>query len=199
MSTFSARPFVLASSSARRRSLLELAECSYTVMVPDSDERFPEGLSPRDAAVHVARQKAAAVHQVRQDAGMDQHVIILAADTMVVLDDEILGKPVDRPDAIGMLHRLSGREHEVVTGVCMVIDDEYIAFHEISRVCFVPLTSAQIEHYVDAYAPYDKAGSYAIQEWIGLIGIRYIHGDYYNVMGLPICRILSELKRIFPE
>lgn len=199
MSNFSARPFILASSSSRRRSLLELAECSFSVMVPDSDESFPESLTPREAAVHVAREKAAAVHKARREAGMDGSEIILAADTMVVLDDQILGKPLDRSDAIGMLTRLSGREHEVVTGVCMIIDNEYIAFHEVSLVCFGSLTTAQIEHYVDAHAPYDKAGSYAIQEWIGLIGIRYIHGDYYNVMGLPICRILSELRRVYPS
>lgn len=119
--------------------------------------------------------------------------VYLAADTVVVLNNEIINKPKDRADAIAMLSRLSGQQHRVITGVVILNKQEEIAFSETTQVQFHELTQAQIEHYVDQYKPYDKAGAYAIQEWIGVIGIAAIHGDFYNVMGLPVSRVVKAL------
>jgi len=120
--------------------------------------------------------------------------IIIAADTVVLLDDEILGKPVDEAHAREILGKLSGRRHQVVTGVCMQRGKQQMSFSTVTEVCFRPLTPEQISHYVASYKPYDKAGAYAIQEWIGMIGIERIDGDYYNVMGLPIGEVVKALR-----
>ena len=180
---------ILASASPRRKQLLEWAEIPFDQESSNSDERIPEDLTFSDIPVYLARQKAAVVRQ-RVNAGK----IILAADTIVVLDQEILGKPLDRGDAIRMLSLLSGRVHEVITGVSLTNEKKEILFSETTRVRFHPLTRAGIEHYVDRYLPFDKAGAYAIQEWIGVTGIHSIDGDFYNVMGLPVSRVLLELK-----
>ncbi|HTB25013.1 MAG TPA: Maf family protein, partial [Puia sp.] len=129
---------------------------------------------------------------VRKRLGTER--IILAADTIVVLDQQMLGKPENRADAIRMLTLLSGRIHEVITGVSLTNAKKEILFSESTRVQFHPLTFPDIEHYVDRYRPYDKAGAYAIQEWIGVTGIHSIDGDFYNVMGLPVSRVLQQLK-----
>lgn len=119
---------------------------------------------------------------------------ILAADTIVVLNNEIIGKPKDRDDAINILSRLSGHEHLVVTGVVILHNEREISFADTTSVRFHPLTHEQIEFYVDKYKPYDKAGAYAIQEWIGVVGIKSVHGDFYNVMGLPVSRVVRALQ-----
>ena len=119
--------------------------------------------------------------------------VYLAADTVVVLNNEIINKPKDRADAIAMLSKLSGQQHRVITGVVILNKQEEIAFSETTQVQFHSLSQAQIEHYVDQYKPYDKAGAYAIQEWIGVIGIAAINGDFYNVMGLPVSRVVKAL------
>jgi septum formation protein len=185
---------ILASASPRRRQLLELAEINCQVIIPGTDENFPKTLDPAQAAEHVALAKARAilVSPVYQAEG--NGLVILAADTMVVLKDRILGKPENRADAISMLTQLSGKSHEVITGVSLMRSDKTITFHEKTMVHFKSLTPSVISHYVDTHAPYDKAGAYAIQEWIGLIGISSIQGDYYNVMGLPVSRIITELE-----
>jgi septum formation protein len=188
---------ILASASPRRRQLLELAEIRCKVIIPGTDEDFPSSLKPSQAAEHVAQAKAKAilastVYETEGNGG-----VILAADTMVVLGDRILGKPADRAEAIGMLMQLSGKSHQVITGVCLMRSDKTSTFHEKTTVHFKPLSLSVIAQYVDKHTPYDKAGAYAIQEWIGLIGIASIDGDYYNVMGLPVSRIITELEVFF--
>jgi septum formation protein len=181
---------ILASQSPRRKQLLEWAEQSFDIVVKETDESYPEGLKAADIAVHIARQKALAVRpSVARDA------VILAADTIVVFNNRIIGKPKNREEAIGTLMDLSGHQHIVITGVVIRKDEQEIAFSESTDVHFHELTKTEIEYYVDQYKPYDKAGAYAIQEWIGVVGIRSVTGDFYNVMGLPVSRVVKELKR----
>lgn len=182
---------ILASQSPRRKQLLEWAEIPFEIVVKETDEHFPPDLSPEQVAVYIARNKALAVQAVRP-----KGEIILAADTIVVLGDNILGKPVHREDAISMLLALSGETHQVVTGVVLRKDDQEIAFADVTEVVFNDLSVKELEFYVDKYKPYDKAGAYAIQEWIGVVGIRSVKGDFYNVMGLPVSRVVRELKRM---
>ncbi len=182
---------ILASQSPRRKQLLEWAEVTFEVVVAETDENFPPGLNPDEIAVYIARNKALAVQQKRNTGD-----IILAADTIVVLNDHIIGKPVHREEAITILMALSGEKHKVITGVVIRKDDEETAFADTTEVEFHDLTVEQIEYYVDHYKPYDKAGAYAIQEWIGVTGIRSVSGDFYNVMGLPVSRVIRELQKI---
>lgn len=182
---------ILASQSPRRRQLLEWAELSFEVKVSDTDETYPPGLHPEEMAIHIARNKALAVQAQSQ-----KQETILAADTMVFLGEAVLGKPVHREDAISMLMALSGEKHQVITGVVIRQGEKEIAFADTTEVEFHSLSLQDIEFYVDKYKPYDKAGSYAIQEWIGVVGIRSIRGDFYNVMGLPVSRVLKALKEI---
>lgn len=180
--------YILASQSPRRRQLLEWAEIDFEVMVQNTDESFPAHLNPEEAAIHIARQKAAAVHEAVKD-----NRLVIAADTIVVLNNEIIGKPKDRADALNILSKLSGNIHNVITGVALTNGAEQY-FADVTEVEFHPLNGGQIEFYVDKYRPYDKAGAYAIQEWIGVVGIKRINGDFYNVMGLPVSRVVQALK-----
>ena len=182
------RTIILASQSPRRKQLLEWAEVPFRIEVAATDEDFPPGLQPEEVAIHIARNKALAVQQ-RVDPGE----IIVAADTIVVLNNNIIGKPVHREEAITILMALSGEKHRVITGVVIMKDDKETAFADVTEVQFHDLTEAQITFYVDKYKPYDKAGAYAIQEWIGVVGIRSVNGDFYNVMGLPVSRVVSSL------
>ncbi|HEX6332681.1 MAG TPA: Maf family protein [Flavisolibacter sp.] len=183
---------ILASQSPRRKQLLEWAEIPFEIIVQPTDESFPEGLSPFEVSVHIARNKARAIaHDVPGK-------VVIAADTIVVIDQEIIGKPRDREDAFNILSRLAGQHHQVITGVVICRDDHEVAFADITDVEFHPLTSHQVEFYIDKYQPYDKAGAYAIQEWIGVVGIRSVRGDFYNVMGLPVSRVVRELNVFFP-
>ena len=180
---------ILASQSPRRKQLLEWAEIPFEVMVADTAESYPEELSPENIAVYIARNKAVAIKQSRNIT-----VPVLAADTIVVLQNEIIGKPKDRADAIDILTRLAGNHHKVITGVVILNGDQEISFADVTDVEFHPLTKTQIEFYVDKYQPYDKAGAYAIQEWIGVVGIKSISGDFYNVMGLPVSRVVQAVR-----
>jgi septum formation protein len=182
---------ILASQSPRRKQLLEWAEIPFEVVVKETDEKFPPGLKPADVAVYIARNKALAVQRER-----NEEEIILAADTIVVLNDNIIGKPVHREEAISILLALSGERHEVITGVVIRKGDKEIAFADTTEVDFYELSVEQIEFYVDKYKPYDKAGAYAIQEWIGVVGIKSVKGDFYNVMGLPVSRVVRALEKI---
>ncbi|MCX6319206.1 MAG: Maf family protein [Bacteroidetes bacterium] len=182
---------ILASQSPRRKQLLEWAEVPFDVIVKETDEHFPPGLSSDDVAIYIARNKALAV---QKDTGNEP--VILAADTIVVLGDNIIGKPVHREDAVSILLALSGEKHKVVTGVVIRKGDTEIAFADITEVEFHDLSVEEIEFYVDKYKPYDKAGAYAIQEWIGVVGIKSIHGDFYNVMGLPVSRVVRALASL---
>lgn len=181
---------ILASGSPRRKQLLEWAEVDFEIIVRDTPETWPAGLSVEEVPVHIARNKALAV---RSEAASGR--IIVAADTVVVLEGDIIGKPRDRDDAIHILSRLAGQKHQVITGVVLLRDEQEQAFADTTSVWFHPLDRADLEGYVDRYRPYDKAGAYAIQEWIGVVGIRRIEGDFYNVMGLPVSRVVSCLRK----
>ena len=182
---------ILASQSPRRKQLLEWAEIPFDIIIKETSEDYPPGLHPEEVAIYIARQKAYAVQR-----SVSSVQTILAADTIVVLEDHIIGKPVHREDAVSMLLALSGEKHRVVTGVVIKKGATEIAFADVTEVEFHDLSEEQIEFYVDKYKPYDKAGAYAIQEWIGVVGIRSIHGDFYNVMGLPVSRVVKELEKI---
>jgi septum formation protein len=186
---------VLASASPRRRQLLEWAEIDFEVIVKHTDESYPPDLPVGEVPVYIARNKALAVKNSSGDLATR---IILAADTVVVLGAEIIGKPADREDAIGILSRLSGNQHEVITGVAILSGEKEIVFSDTTEVWFHELSLSQIGAYVDKYRPFDKAGAYAIQEWIGVVGIQSIRGDFYNVMGLPVSRVVRELERLRP-
>lgn len=182
---------VLASKSPRRQQLLQWAEIPFEVMVSNAEEKFPEGLSPADAAMYIAAGKAEAVTQKKS-----LEMPVLSADTMVFCDGMLLGKPDNEVQAIRMLTTLSGKKHEVVTGVCIRYKGEEILFADSTYVHFHSLKPSQIAFYVHKYKPYDKAGGYAIQEWIGVVGIKAIEGDFYNVMGLPVSRVVEVLSTL---
>jgi septum formation protein len=189
------KQIILASGSPRRKMLLEWAEVNFEVIVSDTDESFSPELSAPEIAIAIAQKKNQAVA-----ASLDQainEVIIISADTIVVLDNEIIGKPTDRNHAIEIIQKLSGKTHQVITAVNITDLEKNIHFYDTTEVVFNELTTEQIIHYVDHYRPYDKAGAYAIQEWIGVIGIRSINGDFYNVMGLPVSKVVKVLKENF--
>ncbi|SFW50899.1 Maf family protein [Chitinophaga sancti] len=185
---YTGKRVILGSQSPRRKQLLEQAGIPFEVKVVDTAETFPADMHIPDIPVHIARQKAIAVAPLCK---VDD--IIITADTVVVLDDTIIGKPRDREDAIRILSALSGREHRVITGVIILRDGQEEAFSKETAVHFKPLTTAQITYYVDNFKPYDKAGAYAIQEWIGAVGIDRIDGCFYNVMGLPVSNVVEKL------
>lgn len=189
------KKIILASGSPRRKMLLEWAEVPFEVIVSDTDESYSSSLSPTAVAVSIAQKKNQAVVDLIQN--KISNAIVIAADTIVVLENEIIGKPVDRLNAIAIIEKLSGKKHEVITAVNIRDDKKNIHFFDVTEVVFHELTLEQISHYVDQYKPYDKAGAYAIQEWIGVVGIQSIHGDFYNVMGLPVSKVLKVLKEDF--
>jgi septum formation protein len=170
---------------------MEMAELKFEVIIADVDETNPPGMPGEQVPEFLAKKKASAISHLTSDA------IVIAADTIVLLDHHILGKPTDAANAIEILQQLSGRVHKVVTGVCIREGEKEVAFSRTTEVHFRKLSTAQIQHYVSHYKPFDKAGAYAIQEWIGVTGIEKINGDYYNVMGLPIGDVIHVLDRDF--
>ena len=181
---------ILASNSPRRRELLSGLDLDFEVKVlPDIEENYPETLATQDIPVYIATEKAAAYKDL-----MSGHDLIITADTVVVLGDEVLGKPESLDDARRMLHELSGHTHQVITGVCLMTCTRQRSFSVITDVSFKQLTEAEINYYVEKYQPLDKAGAYGIQEWIGYIGVTSLNGSYFNVMGLPVQRIYNELN-----
>ena len=188
---------ILASNSPRRKQLLEWAEIDFDILVRETDESYPPGLDIEQVPVHIAKGKAMAAMSTDLYRKYETGRLVLAADTIVIIDQEIMGKPTNREDAIMMLGRLSGCSHNVITGVVMTDGQKEIAFHEITEVQFHDIPPRAIEYYVDQYKPYDKAGGYAIQEWIGVVGIKHIRGDFYNVMGLPVSRVVGVLINEF--
>lgn len=182
---------ILASQSPRRKQLLEWAEIPFEIVVRETDEAYPATMPIPEVPVHIARNKAIAVQK-----DVDASCIIIAADTVVVLNDRIIGKPKDREDAIAILSDLSGQLHQVITGVVILQDGKEVAFADTTDVLFHPISPEQIGFYVDKYKPYDKAGAYAIQEWIGVVGIHSVKGDFYNVMGLPVSRVVQALRNL---
>jgi septum formation protein len=185
------RKIILASQSPRRKQLLQWAEVPFEIIIKETDESYPKHLPPSEIAMHIAKNKALAVKLSQGDA-----VPILSADTIVVLNKNVIGKPGGREDAIQILSTLSGEKHLVITGVCILFNQKEIVFADTTEVEFYNLSMEQIVFYVDKYKPYDKAGAYAIQEWIGVTGIKSIQGDFYNVMGLPVSRVVKELNKL---
>ena len=169
--------------------LLEWAEVDFEVKVTQTDETYPAGTKTEDVPIVIARNKALAIEHSTDE-------IVIAADTVVVLEDEIIGKPVDPEDAKNILRKLSGKTHRVITGVVIINGGKEISFSDITEVSFYQLTDEQIDYYISNYAPFDKAGAYAIQEWIGVTGIEKINGDFYNVMGLPVSRVVKTLHEL---
>lgn len=182
---------ILASNSPRRKELLGGLGIAYEVKaMPDVDESFPTDLESEEIPVYIAKKKVDAYKPI-----MQPDELIITADTIVWLDGIVMGKPKDAGEACEMLRRLSGRTHQVITGVCVTTIDKQVSFSTVTDVTFDKLTEEEIEYYVTHFKPMDKAGSYGIQEWIGYVGVRSISGSYFNVVGLPIQRLYSELKR----
>ena len=184
---------LLASKSPRRRELLSQLGFPIEFVDIDVDERLASPLPPCEVAEHLARRKADAFPKER----LTTDAVLVTADTVVVHDGNILGKPHSRDEAIAMLRALSGDRHTVYTGACLRSAKNDFSFTESTDVVFNPLTEEDIEHYVDTYRPYDKAGAYGIQEWIGMVGIRAIEGCYYNVVGLPVATLYDNLRKRF--
>ena len=183
------KSIILASQSPRRKELLSLLDLEFTVEVKSIDEIFPKDLKTSKVAEYLAELKASAFTNIKDDQ------VIITADTVVILNDTILGKPKDKAEAKEMLHRLSNRSHDVITGVCLKSAQKISTFSSSTKVYFRDLTDAEIDYYIENYKPYDKAGSYGIQEWIGAIGITKIEGSYFNVVGLPIQELNEQLKK----
>lgn len=181
---------ILASNSPRRKELLQGLGLDFKVLVIKGiDESYPSTLAAKDVAEYIATKKA----EPYQVEGSDD--VVITADTVVVCDGEVMGKPIDAQDACRMLHKLSGKTHQVYTGVCLKRKAGVRHFSVCTDVTFKQLSDEEIGHYVDTYKPMDKAGAYGIQEWIGYVGITGIKGSYYNVMGLPVQRIYEELRK----
>lgn len=181
-------PIILASKSPRRQELLTLMNIPFKIALKDVDETYPEELSPAQIAVYIAEKKARAF-----DESLTGDEVVLTADTIVCVDSLILGKPEDEAHAFEMLSLLSGRKHEVYTGVALMNKSGLHSFYEATDVYFRNLSPEQIKYYIETYKPLDRAGSYGIQDWIGLIGIERITGSYTNVVGLPTERLYREL------
>lgn len=181
---------ILASNSPRRRELLAGLDLKFEVkVIKGIDESYPDSLPPQEVAQYIAGRKADAYIGT-----LTESELVITADTVVIVDDDILGKPHNEQDAKDMLRRISGRNHKVVTGVCMLTVDRRREFSVTTEVTFKRLSDEEIEYYVTHYRPLDKAGAYGIQEWIGYVGVTALCGSYYNVMGLPVQRIYNELQ-----
>lgn len=182
---------ILASNSPRRKELLGGLGIPFEVRTLQGiDESYPDTLKGEEIPIHIAEKKAEVYKSTMADDEM-----IITADTIVYDHEQVLGKPKDREDAIRMLRQLSGHAHEVITGVSIVTKKKTARFASTSKVFFAPLTDEEIAYYVDNYRPFDKAGAYGIQEWIGFVAVTRIEGSYFNVMGLPIQRLYTELKQ----
>lgn len=180
-------PLILASSSPRRQFLMREAGYDFKVEKPEVDESFPKELPVEQVAKYLASKKA---EYFRVEL---HHEIVITADTVVILDNTILNKPEDRAEAIKMLSMLSGRTHIVMTGVCILSAEKEESFDDTTEVTFKKLSQAEIEFYVDTYKPFDKAGAYGAQDWIGMVAIEKIVGSYFNVMGLPMHKVYTHL------
>lgn len=184
---------ILASQSPRRSELLRLAGLPFVVKATGVEENYPPTMPLEEVPVFLAKKKARAAREFIAK----NHQVVLAADSVVIINDKILEKPGNKTEAQGMLTKLSGQTHTVITGVCLLTKNREIAFGDATQVTFATLSSTEINYYIDTYSPYDKAGSYAIQEWIGLCKIEKIEGTYANVMGLPVQRVWQSLEEIF--
>lgn len=184
------KKIILASNSPRRKELLTGLDVDFEVrIIKGIDESYPDTLDVTEIAQYIAQKKAAPY-------ALADNEILLTADTVVVVGSEVLGKPRDADDARRMLRMLSGRTHQVITGVCLTTPARQRQFSVVTQVTFKPLSDEEITHYISCYRPFDKAGAYGIQEWIGYIGVTGIEGSYFNVMGLPVQRIYEELQHM---
>lgn len=187
-----ATKLVLASNSPRRRQLLSDLGLSYEIRLREVDESFPPGLVRAEVAEYLAAHKAAAyAHDLAPGE------VLLTADTIVCLENDVLNKPADATEAVAMLTRLQGRAHDVFTGVCLLCGDgRQVVFSDQTTVHFRPLSPAEIDYYVLQHQPFDKAGAYGAQDWIGMVAITRLEGSYFNVMGLPVHRVWTELEKL---
>jgi len=181
---------ILASRSLRRQQLLRELGIDFEIVLMDFDESFPDGLEGAEIARYVAGNKAGAFKEL-----IKENEIVITADTIVWCRGKVLGKPADATEAAEMLKALSGTTHEVITGVCILSYERNLIFTESTKVTFEEITEKEIYYYVEKYAPYDKAGAYGIQEWIGLAACSHIDGSYFNVVGLPVQKLYGELKK----
>jgi len=188
-SILNGKKLILSSGSPRRQELLENSGIiPFDKRVKEIDESFSPEMEVTQVASFLAREKAIVFDEIKEDE------VYITADTVVICDGKIYGKPKDRQDAIDTLNTLSKREHTVVTGVCLRSSNETYVFDDVSRVKIAEMNLEEIEFYVDNYKPFDKAGSYGIQDWLGICKVEYIHGSYSNIMGLPMQKVYSELK-----
>ena len=181
---------ILASQSPRRQQLLSDLDIPFTTLViKDIDESYPKDLPAKEVAAYLSQKKAAAYRE-----NLNENALVITADTIVIADNKVLGKPKDQADAVKTLQTLSGKTHLVITGVTLTTQHKSHTFSAITEVTFSPLEDDEINYYLEKYKPYDKAGAYGIQEWIGSIGVEHINGSYFNVMGLPVHQLYQALK-----
>ena len=185
---------ILASASPRRQQLLQEAGFTFEVMVKDVDESWPDGLVREQVAEHIASKKAAAYHTE-----VSQGKTVITADTIVCIGNEILNKASNAAEATVMLQKLSGKTHEVITAVCIRNNIRTDCFHVVTSVTFREISPAETAYYIEHYQPFDKAGAYGIQEWIGLVAITSINGSYHNVVGLPVAEVYTRLMSMNPQ
>lgn len=183
---------VLGSQSPRRQQLLKGLELEFDIVTADLDESFDESLKKEEIPLFLSKEKSAAIAQK-----LSGNYLLITCDTVVWVNDHVLNKPGSGEEAIQMLQTLSGNTHEVFTGVTLASPKHTVSFYDRTKVFFKELSKQEIEHYIDQYKPFDKAGSYGVQEWIGYIAIEKIEGCFFNVMGLPLSKLYSELKK-FP-
>jgi septum formation protein len=181
---------ILASRSPRRQQLLRELGLKFNIVIKDYNEIYPEGLKGEEIARYVCREKAMVFKNEISD-----NEIVITADTIVWCNNKVLGKPLDYEDAVSILEEISGNTHEVITGVCIYSYYKEITFSVSTKVTFDTLSGEEISYYIDKFKPYDKAGAYGIQEWIGIIACSHIEGSYFNVVGLPVQRLYRELER----
>lgn len=181
--------YILASKSPRRQELLKSLGMNFEVLINDGDENYPDSLTCEQIPVFLAELKAR--HFIY---GLKENDLLITADTIVWFNGEVLGKPANREEAIETLQKLSGHEHQVISGVCLTSIHKQKSFYSVSNVRFKKLLLSEIEYYVSEFKPFDKAGAYGIQEWIGYVGITHIEGSFYNVMGLPVQQLYTEIQ-----
>ena len=190
MEWFPGYNYILASKSPRRQELLHILGLRFEVRTKETEENFPEDLSKEQIPVYLAQMKAEPFYEE-----LNENDLLITADTIVWLEGKVLGKPGNSAEAKQMLQSLSGREHQVISGVCLTSKNKQKSFYAVSNVQFKVLTEQEIDFYVSRFGPFDKAGAYGIQEWIGAIGITHIEGSFYNVMGLPVQRLYEEIQK----
>jgi septum formation protein len=192
--TFNDFKIILASKSPRRQQLLRDLGLKFEVVIKEYDETYPEGLTGEEIARYVAYKKASSFKKE-----ISENVIVIAADTIVWCNNKVLGKPVNREDAVIILKGISGNTHEVITGVSILTASKELTFSDTTKVTFEPITEEEIFYYIDRYKPYDKAGAYGIQEWIGILACSHLDGSYFNVVGLPVQKVYKELIKFIRE